>query len=71
MNTLTRNTNIINKDIGVEANAEKTKCVFVSHHQNAGQTSNMKRGNRAFFNFASIKYLRMTLNYIHEEVCNK
>jgi len=31
-----------NKEVGQEVNAEKTKCVFMFHHQNAGQNSSIR-----------------------------
>jgi hypothetical protein len=33
----------VNKKDGLEVNPDKTKCVFMSHHQNAGQNFNIKQ----------------------------
>jgi hypothetical protein len=30
------------KEVGLEANAEKTKCMLLSHHQNAGKNHGIK-----------------------------
>jgi ABC-type siderophore export system fused ATPase/permease subunit len=34
------------KEVGLEVNAEKTKYMLLSRHQNAGQNKNIKIGNR-------------------------
>jgi hypothetical protein len=36
------------KEIGLEANTEKTKYMLLSYHQNAGQNQDTKIGNRCF-----------------------
>jgi ABC-type transport system substrate-binding protein len=36
------------KKIGLKVNTEKTKFIFLSHHQNAGQNHNIKMANRSF-----------------------
>jgi hypothetical protein len=33
------------KEVGLQVNAEKTKYMLLSHHQNAGQNYNIKIGN--------------------------
>jgi hypothetical protein len=38
------------KEDGLQANAEKTKYMFMSCHQNAGQNHNIKTGNKSFEN---------------------
>jgi len=59
------------KEVGQEVNAKKTKCVFMFHHQNAGQNSNIRTDNRTLSNYANDKYLRMTQNYIHKEILSR
>jgi hypothetical protein len=44
-----------NRGVGQEINAEKTKCVFMFHHQIAGQNSNI-RTDRILSNYANNKY---------------
>jgi hypothetical protein len=38
----------VSKDVGLEVNVEKTKYMLVSGDQNAGQTREIKVGNRSF-----------------------
>jgi hypothetical protein len=46
------------KEFGGEANAEKIKYTFMSHHQNAGKKSLYKeKANITFTNVAKFKYL--------------
>jgi hypothetical protein len=33
------------KEVGLEVNAEKTKCTLLSRHQNAGQNHDIKTAN--------------------------
>jgi hypothetical protein len=52
-------------------NAEKTKYMIMSRHQNSGQNQNIRTANESFENVAKFKYLGMTLmdqNYIHVEI---
>jgi hypothetical protein len=59
------------KEVGLEVNAEKTKYMLLSHHQNAGKNHNMKIGDRSFENMAQLKYLGTTVtnqNLIGEEI---
>jgi hypothetical protein len=59
------------KNVGLEVNTEKTKCMLTSCDQNAGQNYNIKIGNRCFENVAEFKYLRITVmnqNLVHEEI---
>jgi len=37
-----------NKEIGLEGNADKTKCMVMSRYQNAGQSHNIKIDNSSF-----------------------
>jgi hypothetical protein len=59
------------RDVGLEINAEKTKYMILSHHQNSGQNQNIRTANESFENVAKFKYMRTTLthqNDIHEEI---
>jgi hypothetical protein len=69
-----RNTKAIldaSKEVGLEVNPERTKCMLVSRCQKAGQRQSIKIGNRFFESVAKIKYLGTTFtdqNCIHEEI---
>jgi hypothetical protein len=57
--------------VGLDVNAEKTKYMLLSCHQNAGLNHNIKIGDRSFENVAHFKYLGMTVinqNFIQEEI---
>jgi hypothetical protein len=57
------------KEIGLEANAEKTKYMVMSQNQNAGHNHNIKIDNKSFERVEEFKYLGTTLtnrNSIHE-----
>jgi hypothetical protein len=59
------------KEFGIEVNAEKTKCVLLSCHQNAGQNYDIKIDNRSFENVAQLRYFGTTVtsqNLIQEEI---
>jgi hypothetical protein len=59
-----------NKEVGLEINAEKTKYMLLSHHQNVGQNRDIKIVNRLFENVSQFKYLGTTAtdeNLIQEE----
>jgi hypothetical protein len=45
------------KKADLEVNAEKTKYMLLSRHQNAVQHHDIKIGNRSFENVAQFKYL--------------
>jgi ribosomal protein S16 len=74
IDTIKKNTDTLfgaSKDVSLEANAEKTKYMLLSHHQNAGQNRNIKRGDRSFENMGHFKCLRTTVtnqNLIQEEI---
>jgi hypothetical protein len=59
------------RDIGLEINAEKTKYMIMSRHQNSGQNQNIRIANELFENVTKFKYLGMTLtnhNDIRDEI---
>jgi hypothetical protein len=45
------------KEVGLEVNAEKTKCVLMSRSQKTGQKHGIKIANRSFEDVAKFKYL--------------
>jgi hypothetical protein len=58
-------------EIGLEVNSEKTKYMFMSHHQTAGQSNYIRVPNKSFEKVAKFKYLGSTLtdqNCIREEI---
>jgi hypothetical protein len=59
------------KEISLEVNCEKTKYMFMSRHQTAGQSNYITAANKSFERVAEFKYLGATLteqNFIHEEI---
>jgi hypothetical protein len=48
------------RDVGLEINAEKTKYMTMSRHQNSGQNQNIRTANESFENVAKFKYLGTT-----------
>jgi sorting nexin-29 len=59
------------RDVGLEINAEKTKYMIMSRHQNSGQNHNIGTANELFKNVAKLKYLGTTLtnqNEIHDKL---
>jgi hypothetical protein len=59
------------KEVGLGVNTEKTKCMLLSRHQNAGQNYDIKRANRSFGNVPQFKCLGTTAtnqNLIQEEI---
>jgi hypothetical protein len=84
VNLLGENTNIIkknaealldaSKETGLEVNSEKTKYMFISRHQTAGQSNYIRVVNKSFEKVAKLKYLGAILtdqNCIHEEIRNR
>jgi hypothetical protein len=69
-----KNTETLNEDsknIGLEVNAEKTKYMLLSCHQNAGQNHDIKIANRSFENVAQFRYSGTTVthqNFIPGEI---
>jgi hypothetical protein len=48
MNTIKEKTETLleaSRDIGLEMNAEKTKCMIMSRHSNSGQSQNIRIAN--------------------------
>jgi hypothetical protein len=76
IDTIKKNTETLigaGKEVGLEANAEKTKytSMLLSCRQNAGQNHNIKIGDRFFENVAQFKYLGTTVtnqNVIQEKI---
>jgi hypothetical protein len=59
------------KEIGLEVKSEKTKYLFMSRHQTAGQSNYIKVANKSFEIVTKFNYLGATLteqNCIHEEI---
>ena len=50
-------------EVGILTNAEKTKCMVMSRDQNAGQSHNIKIGNKSFERVEQFRYLGRTLTY--------
>jgi hypothetical protein len=64
IDTIKKNTETLidaSKEIGLEVNAEKTKYMLLSRHQNAGQNHDIKIVNKCFENVAQLRYLGMTI----------
>jgi ribosomal protein S2 len=74
VHTIKKNTEalvVISKEIGLEVNAEKSKCMVISQDQHAGQNHSIKVGNKSFERVGQFRYLGTTLtnqNSIHEEI---
>jgi hypothetical protein len=74
IDTIKKNTEKLigsSKEVRLEVNAEKTKYMFLSRHQNAGPNHYIKIGNRCFENVEQFRYLGTTLtnqNLIHERI---
>jgi hypothetical protein len=64
VNTINKNTETLidaSKEVGLEVNAEKTKYMLLSRHQNAEKNHNIKIANRPSENPAKFKYLGTTV----------
>jgi hypothetical protein len=72
--TIKKNTETLidtSKEVGLELNAEQSKYMLLSHHQNAGQNQDVKIANRFFENVVQFKYLGTTVtnqNLILEKI---
>jgi hypothetical protein len=55
MNTTKKNTEVLRDCL--EVSTEKTKCMLMFCHQNAGQNHSIMTANRAFENVAKFIYL--------------
>jgi hypothetical protein len=58
-------------DVGLDINAEKTKCIIMSRIPNSGQNQNIRIANESFEKVAPFKHLGTTLtiqNEIHDEI---
>jgi hypothetical protein len=61
----------LQNDTSVSHHSEKTKYMFMSYHQTAGQSNYIRVANKSFEKVAKFKYLGPTLmdqNCIHEEI---
>jgi hypothetical protein len=59
------------RQAGLEVNAEKTKCILMSRHQNAGENYNLLMANKFFENVSMVKYFGTTVvnqNFIYGEI---
>jgi len=57
--------------MGLEVNADKTKCIFMSRDQNAGRSHNVKTDSKSFERVEKFKYFGTTVtnqNSIQEEI---
>jgi len=72
--TIKKNTLVLleaNRELSLEENTKKTKCMGMAHHQNAGQDHSVRIDNKSFENMVKFKYLGITVtnqNCIHEEL---
>jgi hypothetical protein len=59
------------RDVSLEINAEKTKCMIMSRHPNSIQSQDVRIANESFENVVKFKYLGTALtnqNDIHDEI---
>jgi hypothetical protein len=72
--TIKKNTETLNdasREVGLKVNAEKTKYMLLSRHQNAGKYHNIRTANISLENVAQFRYLGTTVtnqNLIQEEI---
>jgi hypothetical protein len=52
---------VASKEIGIEVNAEKTKCMATSRDKHAGQNHKIKLGDISFEGVEQFRYLGTTL----------
>ena len=53
---------VANKEIGLEVNADKTKCMVMSRDQNEGKSHSMKTDNSSFERVEEFRYLANKFN---------
>jgi hypothetical protein len=61
----------VGRHVDLEVNTEKTKCMIVSHHQNAGQNHNLLIANKYIKQVAKFKYFGIAVtnqNCIYEGI---
>jgi hypothetical protein len=74
IDTIKKNTETLTEareEVSLEVNAEKTKYMLLSCHQNAGKNHDIKIATRSLKNVAQFKYFGMTVtnqNLIQEEI---
>jgi hypothetical protein len=64
IDTIKKNTQTLldaSKEVDLEVNTEKTKYMFLSRHQNAGQYHDLKIDNRGFEIVTKFRYLGLTI----------
>jgi hypothetical protein len=62
---------VAGKDIGIEVNADKTKCTVKSRGRNAGRSRNLKIDNKSFGRMEQFQHLGKTpknQNSVREEL---
>ena len=62
---------VASKEIGLEVNADKTKCMVMPRERTTGRSHNMKIDNKCFESVEKFKYLETTLtnqNSIQEKL---
>jgi len=52
----------VSREVGLEANTDRTKCMVVSRHQNVGQNDSLLIVNEYFENVAKSKHSGTTFN---------
>ena len=65
---------VISKEASQAVSAGRTKCVYISCEQNAGQNYNIKIGSKYCENVVEFRYLWATVtnqNYIREQTKSK
>jgi len=73
INTIEENTEtffVATRNLGLEINAENTKYMIMSRHQNSGYNQNIRVGNESFEDDAKLNYLGTTLRN-QNDLCNE
>jgi hypothetical protein len=74
INTIKKHTETLtdaSNEADLEINVEKTNCMLLSRHRNAGRNRHIKMATRLFENISQFKYLGTTItnqNLIQEEI---